>query len=92
MHHNGDVQLQESGADRPPRLLCGFSCGAQAMLRAKHTAGPAHTYRSQCEYTFSKKLENHTAMVSLYFTYYNFARVHQTLRVTPAMRVPSDCR
>jgi hypothetical protein len=34
---------------------------------------------------FSKKLENHAAMVSLYFMYYNFARVHQTLRVTPAM-------
>jgi IS1 family transposase len=34
---------------------------------------------------FSKKIENHAAMVSLYFMYYNFARVHQTLRVTPAM-------
>ena len=34
---------------------------------------------------FSKKLENHAAMVSLYFLYYNFARVHQMLRVTPAM-------
>jgi hypothetical protein len=34
---------------------------------------------------FSKKVENHAAMVSLYFMYYNFARVHQTLRVTPAM-------
>ena len=34
---------------------------------------------------FSKKLENHIAMVALYFMYYNFARVHQTLRVTPAM-------
>src|SRR5205807_5129304 len=31
---------------------------------------------------FSKKLENHAAMVSLYFMYYNFGRVHQTLRVT----------
>lgn len=35
---------------------------------------------------FSKKWENHAAMVSLYFMYYNFARVHQTLRVTPAMQ------
>ena len=26
----------------------------------------------------------HAAMVALYFMYYNFARVHQTLRVTPA--------
>lgn len=34
---------------------------------------------------FSKKLENHIAMISLYFMFYNFARVHQTLRVTPAM-------
>lgn len=34
---------------------------------------------------FSKKIENHAAMVSLFFMYYNFARVHKTLRVTPAM-------
>lgn len=34
---------------------------------------------------FSKKLENHAAMVALYSMYYNFGRVHQTLRVTPAM-------
>jgi IS1 family transposase len=34
---------------------------------------------------FSKKLENHIAMLCLYFVYYNFCRIHQTLRVTPAM-------
>jgi IS1 family transposase len=34
---------------------------------------------------FSKELENHAATVALYFIYYNFGRVHQTLRVTPAM-------
>jgi IS1 family transposase len=34
---------------------------------------------------FSRKIENHAAMVALYFMYYNFGRVHQTLRVTPAM-------
>lgn len=34
---------------------------------------------------FSKKLENHVAGLSLYFIYYNFCRIHQTLRVTPAM-------
>jgi IS1 family transposase len=34
---------------------------------------------------FSKKLDNHIAALSLYFMYYNFCRVHQTLRVTPAM-------
>ena len=36
-------------------------------------------------YTFSKKLENHAAIVALYFTYYNFGRMHQTIRVTAAM-------
>jgi hypothetical protein len=34
---------------------------------------------------FAKKIENHAAAVALYFMYYNFGRVHQTLRVTPAM-------
>jgi len=34
---------------------------------------------------FSKKVENHMHAVSLHFMYYNFAKVHQTLRVTPAM-------
>jgi IS1 family transposase len=34
---------------------------------------------------FSKKVENHTHALSLYFMYYNFCRIHQTLRVTPAM-------
>jgi hypothetical protein len=32
-----------------------------------------------------EKLENHAATIALYFMYYNFARVHQTLPVTPAM-------
>ena len=34
---------------------------------------------------FSKKVDNHIAALSLYFMYYNFCRIHQTLRVTPAM-------
>lgn len=33
----------------------------------------------------SKKLANHIAAVSLHFMFYNFVRIHQTLRVTPAM-------
>jgi IS1 family transposase len=35
---------------------------------------------------FSKKAENHAAAVALWFMYYNFARVHQSLRITPAMQ------
>ena len=34
---------------------------------------------------FSKKVENHMHMISLHFMHYNFARIHKTLRVTPAM-------
>ena len=34
---------------------------------------------------FSKKIENHVAAIALHFMYYNFCRIHQTLRVTPAM-------
>lgn len=35
---------------------------------------------------FSKKLDNRKAAVTLYVAFYNFCRVHQTLRVTPAMQ------
>jgi len=35
---------------------------------------------------FSKKVENHTAAVAIHYMHYNFARIHQTLRVTPAMQ------
>lgn len=35
---------------------------------------------------FSKKLDNHVHMVALYTVFYNFTKVHKTLRVTPAMQ------
>jgi IS1 family transposase len=34
---------------------------------------------------FSKKIENHSAAIALHMMHYNFVRIHQTLRVTPAM-------
>src|ERR1700720_2284346 len=34
---------------------------------------------------FSKKIENHAAMVAIHAVYYNFGRIHKTLRITPAM-------
>jgi IS1 family transposase len=34
---------------------------------------------------FSKKIENHVAAIALHYMHYNFCRIHQSLRVTPAM-------
>jgi hypothetical protein len=34
---------------------------------------------------FSKKIENHGHTMALHFMYYNFVRIHKTLRTTPAM-------
>ena len=34
---------------------------------------------------FSRKFENHWAALALYFAFYNFCRIHSSIRVTPAM-------
>ena len=34
---------------------------------------------------FSKKIQNHASMVAIHAVYYNFARIHKTLRITPSM-------
>ena len=34
---------------------------------------------------FSRKVENHMHAIAIHFMYYNYARIHKTLRVTPCM-------
>ena len=34
---------------------------------------------------FSKKAENHAHSIAIHFMHYNFVRIHQSLRITPAM-------
>ncbi len=41
---------------------------------------------------FSKKLENHAHMVALYALWYNFVRIHKTLRTSPAMAAGIESR
>ncbi len=50
-------------------------------------AGPPFLPRRCTRLTnaFSKKLENLKATIALHFAHYNFVRIHQTLRITPAM-------
>ena len=36
---------------------------------------------------FSKKVENHAYAVAIHYMHYDFCRIHETLRVTPAMEV-----
>ena len=63
----------------------------RAHISTSHTERQNLTMRMQMRRftrltnAFSKKIENHEAAVALHYMHYNFARVHQTLRVTPAM-------
>jgi len=41
--------------------------------------------RTRLTNAFSKKTENHCHAIALHFVYYNFCKIHKTLRVTPAM-------
>ena len=41
---------------------------------------------------FSRSCENHAHMVALYALWYNFVRVHKTLRMTPAMAAGIETR
>ena len=41
---------------------------------------------------FSKKIENHACAIALHTMFYNFVRIHQTLKITPAMAAGATMR
>jgi len=68
-----------SGSPDPDHVSTGFA-GRQNL-----TVRMSMRRFTRLTNAFSKKVENHAASVALYFTWYNFGRVHQTLKATPAM-------
>lgn len=53
--------------------------------RANLTMRMANRRFTRLTNAFSKKFENHVHMVAIYTVWYNFIKVHKTLRMTPAM-------
>ena len=71
------------------RVIAGYP--EKALVSTSHVERQNLTMRmhmrrfTRLTNAFSKKFENHMHMVALYAMFYNFCRVHKTLRVTPAM-------
>jgi IS1 family transposase len=68
-------------------------CGnpIKELVSTSHIEKQNHTLRMHCRRltrltnAFSKKLDNFEAAVALNFAYYNFCKIHGTIRCTPAM-------
>jgi hypothetical protein len=74
-----DEEMYEPGAQRaksPGKAAVTFICCGNPQSVRRFT---------RLTNAFSKKIENHGHAIALHFMHYNFCRVHQTLRVTPAM-------
>jgi hypothetical protein len=66
--------------DPDPRRIC-----TSHIERQNLTVRMSMRRMTRLTNAFSKKWMNHKAAYALYFAYYNFCRVHSSLRVTPAM-------
>ena len=82
-----DNRLQYIGADR--KRICGNpeqKYISTSMVERQNLTMRMHMRRfTRKTNAFSKKLENHNHMLAIYYVYYNFVKIHSTIRVTPAM-------
>jgi IS1 family transposase len=75
----GAKKRRITGKPNPKHISTSFAERANLTMRM-------HMRRfTRLTNAFSKKVENHVAAVALHTMYYNFVRVHQTLKITPAM-------
>jgi IS1 family transposase len=75
----GAHKLKIEGNPDPKHISTSYSERSNLSFRM-------HTRRfTRLTNGFSKKIENHTHSVALFAMYYNFVRIHKTLRMTPAM-------
>jgi IS1 family transposase len=92
----GHTELAEQRRYSPPEVIKAERVPVQGnpeidLISTSHVEKQNHTLRMHCRRlsrltnAFSKKLENFKAAVALHYAYYNFVKVHQTIRCTPAM-------
>lgn len=75
----GAVKTPIEGNPDPKHISTSFAERQNLNIRM-------HTRRfTRLTNAFSKKIENHAWSVALFTTYYNFVRIHKTLRMSPAM-------
>src|SRR6202040_2537168 len=76
---NGAIKTSVQGHPDPKHVSTSFAERNNLNVRM-------HSRRmTRLTNAFSKKMENHAHAMALHFLYYNFVRIHQTLKTTPAM-------
>jgi len=75
-------------ASRAKRRPIGGLLSSRSILTCRHSEALAYDRpppQTRLTNGFSKKAENHAYSAAIHFMHYNFVRIHQTLKVTPAM-------
>src|SRR5438270_13324801 len=76
---NGEHKHRVEGSPDPKNVSTSFAERNKLSMRI------GNRRMTRLTNAFSKKAESHAHMMAIYFMHYNFVRIHQTLKVTPAM-------